>query len=202
MLLPALLLQGSAIADTQIVRLIPPDPTGAQQAMAVATVFAVLLPYLIFGAAIWAALRARRSFEQAKLAVDGLGARLETLTDSANRIAADVASVTNSVKDNVSAMADTVDYANQRARDAVSGLADRVDEFNHTLAVMQRDTQQMAVAAIAAFRGVRAGVDALRAPKRRRAATAEPAGEEPEEQEVAPDLPARPRLRRRARGDR
>jgi hypothetical protein len=195
------LLQGRTLPDTTVVRMVPVEPTGAQNAMAVATILAVVLPYLLLAIAIWAGLRARKSFEHARVALDGVGARLRDLSDNAGRIASDVANVTHAVQANVVSVNETIEYANQRARDAVSALADRIDDFNTTLGVVQRDTQDVVVTALAALRGVRAGVRAMRRTREdSRHKRAKLDGDEVEaDEDVPPDLPARPRLRRSAR---
>src|SRR5262249_4964091 len=158
---------------------------------------AVLLPYLLFGAAIWVALRVRKSLESARVALDEIGKQLSSLTQYANEIAGDVAAVTETVRTQVDSVHETVEYANRRARHAVTVLADRVDEFNGALATVQQDTQQVLVTALAALKGVRAGVSALR--KQRKPRVPDPGEAALGDDDTPPDLPARPRLRRRAR---
>lgn len=198
--LVAVLQQARTLPDTIVARMVPSPTTGFQTVIAIAGSAAVLLPYLLFATAIWAAFRMRRSFEAARSSLDEIGRQLGALTEHANRIAADVASVTETVRTQVDSVQDTVEYANRRARHAVTVLADRVDEFNGALSAVQQDTQQVVVTALAALKGVRAGVSALRKQKRTRPEPEQVA--EPDDDETPPDLPARPRLRRRARGDR
>jgi uncharacterized protein YoxC len=198
--LAELLQQARTLPDTALMRIVPSPATGFQQFLAVAGAAAVLLPYLLLAGAVWAALRVRKSFEAAKASMDEIGQHLRSLAENANRITADVASVSDTLRTQVESVHETVEYANRRARHAVTVLADRVDEFNGALAAVQQDTQSVIVTALAALTGVRAGVSALRKKKR---PEREPASAPAEtDDDTPPDLPARPRLRRRARGDR
>ena len=198
--LVAVLQQARTLPDTIVARMVPSPTTGFQTVIAIAGSAAVLLPYLLFGTAIWAGFRMRKSFEAARSSLDEIGRHLSALSEHANRIAADVASVTDTVRTQVDSMHETVEYANRRARHAVTVLADRVDEFNGALSAVQQDTQQVIVTALAALKGVRAGVSALR--KRKRPSSEPESVPDADDDETPPDLPARPRLRRRARGDR
>lgn len=192
--------QARTLPDTIVARLVPPPASGFQTVSAIASAAAVLLPYVVLGAAVWAALRMRKSFESVKQSLELVAQHLAALTENANRVATDVASVADTVRTQVDSVHETVEYANRRARHAVKVLADRVDEFNNTLAAVQQDTQGVVVTALAALRGVRAGASALRKKPRPSRAPADTA-DEPDD-DTPPDLPARPRLRRRARGDR
>jgi hypothetical protein len=196
----AVLQQARTLPDTIVARMVPSSTTGFQTVIAIAGSAAVLLPYLLFGTAIWAAFRMRKSFDAARSSLDEIGRQLGALTDNANRIAADVASVTDTMRTQVDSIHETVEYANRRARHAVTVLADRVDEFNGALSAVQQDTQQVIVTALAALKGVRTGVSALR--KHKRARPEPDDSVDADDDETPPDLPARPRLRRRARGDR
>jgi hypothetical protein len=202
-LLFPVLAQASALPDTVLMRMVPPEANGFQHLIAVAQGGAVLLVYVLVIAAIWAVIRLRRSLEGARASLEGVGRDLRALADNANRISHSVAAVAASLERDVASVHETVEYANRRARHAVSVLADRVDEFNGALGIVQEDTQGAIFSALAALKGVRAGLAALRSGRRgrggRRRDAADEAGVHADADEDAPiDLGERPRLRRRA----
>jgi hypothetical protein len=192
--------QSSALPDTVLMRLVPSQATGVQQFMAAAQAGAVLLVYVLVIAAIWAVIRLRRRLHGALDTLEAVGRDLRTLAENANRISSSVAEVAASVRSDVATVHETVEYANRRARHAVSVLADRVDEFNGALGIVQEDTQGVIFSALAALKGVRAGLAALRGTPggrggRRRGKSVR--GTHADE-ETPIDLAERPRLRRRA----
>jgi len=191
-----LLLQGRTLPDTAIMRMVPPDATTFEQVMAIAQAGAVFLVYALLIAAILAAVGMRRTFEHARKSLDEVGRHLRELVDNAGKISRDVTAVADGVRDSAASITETVEYANQRAKHAVTVLADRVDKFNNLIGVVQDDTQNVIVSAVAALRGVRAGVGAMK--KRGRERERESDVSAPE-RDAPPDLPARPRLRRRDR---
>jgi methyl-accepting chemotaxis protein len=194
-LLSSLLAQARTLPDTVV--MIRAEGTALQQILGVAELIALLLAFALLTAAIIAAFRIRRSFEQARESLDEIGRDLRDLADNANRISRSITAVAESVSLDVASVHETVAYANKRARRAVTVLADRVDEFNRVVGSVQDSTQDAVITAIAALKGVRAGVRALRKRRPRRDDAAAPAT--PPAEATPPDLPARPRLRRRAR---
>ncbi len=79
-------------------------------------------------------------------------------------------------------------------------LADRVDEFNGALGIVQEDTQSVIFSALAALKGVRAGLSALRNGRRRKGGRHREVERERShrDQDAPIDSDDRPRLRRRA----
>jgi hypothetical protein len=192
-----LLQQSLARADTVVTVIVPPSAGWFAQLTDIAGGILTLLTVILMIAGVLALIRLRKSFDNAQSSLNEVGRDVRELVDATNRIAQDFAGVSDSVRKTASGLGDTVEYANERARRAVSDLADRVDEFNVALATVQHDTQSVMVSALAALRGVRAGMAAIRRPRNKRDQDGrlDPADDD------APDLPARPRLRRRARTD-
>lgn len=198
--LTLLLTQATALPDTIVARIVPPSTSWFTQVTDVAAGVLILLALGMFVGVIWVALRLRASFERAQGTLEDVGRDLKTLVDRANGVAQNATAIAEAVRADLQDVRETVDFANQRARHAVSVLADRVDDFNAALATMQRDTQGIVVTALTAFRGLRAGMAAFRGRGRRRPQPAEMVFAEDED--VENEIPERPRLRRRARGDR
>ena len=197
-MVPLFALVAQAHADTVVARIVPQPLTGFELSMVIIGGVAVLLPYLFFGATIWFAVRVHRGIVAARASLDELSRNVNALSESANRIAQDVAGVTTSVRADVDAVRETVSYANERARAAITRFADRVAAFNAPLETAQRETEGVVTTALTAFRGIREGVSGVGRKRRR-----PPPAEEDRApcDDGAPDLPTRPRLRRRARGD-
>jgi uncharacterized protein YoxC len=185
--------QGRTLPDTVVMRMVPPDPSWFQQITGVASGITSLVPYALAIGLIYVAVKLRSSFDETKTALTSSKQDLKDLADAANRMAQDVAAVAEMVRTDVAKVHDTVDYTNRRARHAVSNLADRVDSFTATIEAVQTETQDVIISGLAALRGVRAGVAALRKkPTSRR---------HPALDDDRDDPPARPRLRRRPRAD-
>jgi len=192
--------QAAALPDTLVMRVVEPDLSWFTRLTDLAGDVAKLLPYILLGVAIWAFVRLRKAFEQASASMDEIGGNLRELLTNANEVAENVAGITSKIHDEVGELKETVGLANRRARRAVSQLADRADELNATIELVQENTQGLVIGTLSAFKGVRAGLAALRQKpkKRRRHALDEEIGADDED--MPPDLPARPRLRRRSRG--
>lgn len=194
--------QVQAVPDTIVAHIIPPDPSWFAQVTSVAAGILTLVPFALLVVLIWATFRLKRAFEHARTSLEDVRKDLQELIGAANRIGDDLAGVSHSVRSSVNAVTETVTYTNERAQHAVSRLADRVDAFNDALEVVQDDTQDVIVSALAALRGVRAGVAAFRKPPRKRRKVRrdeELEADDDDDEFEPPDLPARPRLRRRAR---
>ena len=198
--LTLLLTQATALPDTIVARIVPPSASWFTQVTDVAAGVLTILAVAMFLGVIWVALRLRASFERAQGTLEEVGRDLKTLVERANGVAQNATTIAEAVRADLQDVRETVEFANQRARHAVSVMADRVDEFNAALATMQRDTQGIVVTALTAFRGLRAGMAAFRGRGRRRPQPAEMVFAEDED--VENEIPERPRLRRRARGDR
>jgi hypothetical protein len=198
--LTLLLAQTTALPDTIVTRIVPPAESWFAQVTDVAAGVLTILAVLLFVGAMWAALRLRASFDRTQVTLEGVGRDLRTLVDRANGVAQNATAIAEALRADLQDVRETVEFANRRARHAVSVMADRVDEFNAALATMQRDTQGIVVTALTAFRGLRAGMAALRGRGRQRPQPAEMVFVEDED--IENDIPERPRLRRRARGKR
>jgi uncharacterized protein YoxC len=184
------LIQAAAAADTVVMEL-----STLQKVLAVAEIGAVLLAYVLMGALLFAVLKMAKAVEAAKDKIDDVRKDIRELIDNGNKIVAKGNAIVDSVRKSVDGVAGTVDTATHRAQRAVSDLADRVDEFNHTLSLVQSETQTAVVGALAAIKGVKAGLGAMRGRRRPKAdlPRADDNGDGFEE-EASP----RPRLKRRA----
>lgn len=200
--LTVLLAQGSSTpTDTVVTRIVLPAASWFTQVADVASGLVAILTVLLFVSLLVVAVRMRRSFDRAQAALEDIGRDLRTLVERANGVAQHAGTLAEALHSDLNEVRETVDFANRRARHAVSQMADRVDEFNDSLATMQRDTRGMVVTALAAFRGLRAGMAAFKR-RGRKPQPAEMVFDDDYDDEPEHDLPARPRLRRRARGDR
>lgn len=194
-LISGIVLQVAGATDTVLMRMVPGETSAFDKILGVAQMGAVVLAYVLMGAAVFAVFKLQKSFEGAKSSLDEVGRDIKELVDNANAISRHATSIMEDVKANVDGVSETVAVANRRAQQAVGDLADRVDDFNRTLGLVQTETQDVVVGALAAIKGVKAGVRALG--RRKRAKAAPPSNDVNEDGNVA--VPARPRLKRRAR---
>ncbi|HYV99427.1 MAG TPA: hypothetical protein VE967_18355, partial [Gemmatimonadaceae bacterium] len=194
-LLPEVLAQGRGLADTVVS--VSAGAHGLRLVLDIAELGAFVLVYALLGGVIFAALKARAAFEKAHTSLDDIAKDIRNLAENANKIAENVTQVAESIKSDVKSVHSTVDYASARARRAIGLIADRVEEFSDAVETVQSSAQHGLVNAIAAVRGLKAGVGAFR--KRPRRVARELEGKPAP---VAPDIPARPRLRRKAQGHR
>jgi uncharacterized protein YoxC len=190
----------AAPADTAVVRLVRADPTVFELLLGITVFVAALLVIALAVMLTVAALRMRRAFESARGSMDEVAATLRTLTENANRVTRSVASIAEGAEHDYASVHETVEFANRRARSAVSDLADRVDEFNDALGVIQHETEDVAFAALAALKGVRAGVAAMRKRSSRRHRDRDDGDRAERDAPLDPSRGTadRPRLRRRA----
>jgi hypothetical protein len=195
--MPPVPFQLQTVPDTIVARVMMPDPTFLEQFTRIAGGILMVAAIGLLAVAVVAAIRLRVAFESARASLEQVGGELHELVTSANRIGADFTNVSETVRTTVDSLGETVTQTNERAQRVVSRLADRVDAFNDALELVQDDTQDVIVTALAALRGVRAGVAALRKPVRKKRRDARP--EDDGDDDEPPDLPVRPRLRRRAR---
>lgn len=201
LILALVVTQLASASDTAVVRVIAPTPSALDRVLMVAEIGAVLLAYVLVAGVVFAGLRARRSLDSARESLDAVGKDLKELADNANRISHSVTQMAETIRRDVDEVHSTVEYANRRARTAVTTLADRIDRFNDTVGVVQKDTENVVFAALSAIKGVRAGVAAMRGRRPKRGRPRSAARRDDDELDTPPDLPARPRLRRRAHGD-
>jgi uncharacterized protein YoxC len=199
-LITELALQGTFAADTVLMRAVPPESTFLQTVLSIAEVLAVLLAYALLGAAVIAVLKLRKAVDLAKSSFDEVARDVRALADNLNKISQSAVGIADIVRKEVDSVQDTVAYANERTKRAITGIADSVDGFNRSVGLVQQDAQNAIVTAISTIRGVRAGVSALgigRSKKKRRRAAA--AAIEADLEHEPDNVPARPRLKRRAR---
>lgn len=188
-----LLLQAASSSDTVVARVVATQMSGLQKVLAVAEIGAVLLAYALLAALLLVALKVAKALEASKDEIKEVRRDIHDLVKHMNRIVESSKGIVDSVKNGIENVQGTADYANRRVKRAIGDLADRVDEFNHTMTLVQTETQDVVVAALSAIRGVKAGVGALRKRKRR---LADNDTDSPNE-DPRVDAPARPRLKRR-----
>lgn len=186
------LFQAAAAADTVVMEM-----STLQKVLAVAQIGAVILAYVLMGALLFAVLRMAKAVEAAKDKIDDVRKDIRELIENGNKIVAKGNAIVESVKRSVDGVTGTVNTATHRANRAVSQLADRVDEFNHTLSLVQSETQNVVVGALAAVKGVKAGLGVIKGRGRQRSRRDLPREDDGDGHDHSP----RPRLKRRAHAE-
>jgi uncharacterized protein YoxC len=192
-LIPAVFFQVAAASDTLITRVVATELSTLQKILAFAEIGLVVLAYALVGGLLFAVLKITKTIEEAKDKLEDVRKDVRELVENGNKIVAKANGIVDTVKSSIDSVHETVETANQRARNAVSNLADRVDEFNNTLTIVQTETQDAVGTALAAIKGVKAGLGAFTRRKRTRATV--PADDLNGDGQLG--APVRPRLKRR-----
>lgn len=153
---------------------------GALNAVLLLVLLAILAP------GMWSFLR---SLRELRAILDRVYDDLKPFTGHANRIAANIDDITETVRAEVKAMTATIAQANQGLNRAVESTEKRIREVGALLDVAQKEAERAFVSTAAAVHGVRAGAAAAV----RRDKKAPEAGEP----DASPATPARPRVRAR-----
>jgi methyl-accepting chemotaxis protein len=181
-----LFLQLAAVADTVLVRQVPPVRTGFEQLVFVASGLTSILTLLVVLVILLVLLAMRQAAAGLQGKLDEVLTELRPLTQNANAASADLREAAATAKAMVLESRDTVAAANQRVRDTVDDLADRVDELSAMLAKVTRAATRVAGIAGTAIGGIKAGARAFGIGRKK-----------PKKGPRLRDVDERPRLRRR-----
>lgn len=132
-----------------------------------------------------AALSFTRSMRQLGALLDRVYDDIKPLAEHANRIAASVDDITDSIRAEVKGVSETIAEANQGLHRAVESTEQRIRKFGALVDVAQQEAERAFVSTAAAVEGVRAGASAA---VRR---------EKPESDGTTQARPPRPRVRTR-----
>ncbi len=134
-----------------------------------------------------------RSLRQLRSLLDRVYDEIGPLTGHANRIAANVEEITETVRSEVARVGETVAHANRGLHQIVESTERRLDDFNALVQVAQQEVERAFVTTAATVRGVRVGA----------AEAIHGDGDDPENGgEPPPKAARRPRLRPRSRAGR
>ncbi len=188
-----LLLQAAAVADTMLVRQVPPVRTVFEQVVFVASGLTSILTLVVVLLVLAMLIGMRAAAKALGEKLDEVLLELRPLTQNANAASADVRDAAAAAKAMVVESQETVHEANVRVRETVENLTDRVDELAEMIAGIHRTVTRVAGIATTAMGGLRAGARWFGVGKSKK--------KKPSKVSRAEDRP-RPRLRRRdCRGD-
>ncbi len=190
------------VADTLIVRQVTPLRTGFDEVVFVAAglaqvvtlVVVVLLSVIFFR--MWKAQQAMQ--EQ----LGRLTSKIDPMIASATAAAENVRELTDAVKQDAMAAAESLSNAAARVRDAVSGISDRIDDVGAVLGRVTEKAEAVADVAGAAVSTFKAGSRLFKQeerphrshearPRREQPRREEPRREEPRREEPRPAAPPR-----------
>ena len=178
-------LQLAAVADTVLVRQVPPVRTAFEQLVFVASGLTSILTLLVVLVILAMLLGMRQAAIALHRKLEEVLAELRPLTQNANAASQDVREATAMAKAMVAESRETVALANARVRETVEELTARVDELTTMIARVTRMAARIGRVATTAVAGLRAGARMMGFGGKRK-----PAATEREREE-------RPRLRRR-----
>lgn len=182
-----LLYQLAAIADTVLVRNVPPARTLFEQIVFVTSGLTSILVFVLIGITVLGLLALRSTATQVLHKLEELMEELKPMARNTAAMSDDVREVAKNVNRMVDESRDTIRVVNDRVRSSVVTLTDRVDEMSEIIGRVNRSADRVASVATTAVAGIKFGARALGLSKSRTAKKKKPSTEAPE----------RPRLRRR-----
>ena len=186
-----LLLQVAAVADTLLVRQLPPVRTMFEQIVFVASGLVSILTLVLLVALIVMIGALRAKAEETKTKLDDLLKDLQPMAKSATAMYEDVRAVAAAASEMVAESRDTVHASNLRVRKTVDTLADRVDELSAMIGRVNRSAERVAAVASTAIGGIKLGARALGLGRKKKVR------DRPDDRLGDEDATERPRLRRR-----
>jgi hypothetical protein len=151
------------VADTLLVRQVPPDRSGFEQAVFVAAGLAQIVTLVVVVVLTVIFFRLWKAQQVIQAQLGSLSAKVDPMIASATAAAENVRSLTDVVRKDAVLAADALAQATGRVRDSVGGIADRVDEFGELLGRFHAKTDAVAEVAGAALDTLKLGAHALRA---------------------------------------
>lgn len=152
-----LFLQVAAVADTMIVRQVPPVRTAFEQLVFVASGLTSILTLLVVIVVLVMLVGMRQAAIALQAKLDEVLTELRPLTQNANAASQDLREATAMAKEMVAESRETVALANARVRETVDDLSDRVAELSDIIARVTRTAQRVASVAATAIGGLKAG---------------------------------------------
>jgi len=156
-----LLLQLAAVADTVLVRNVPPARTAFEQIVFVAQGITSLLVLLLVVMTLVSLLALRAKADEMKDKLDELLEELRPMTRGAAAMYEDVRQVAKNVNDMVDESRDTVKIVNERVRKSAVTLSDRVDELSTIIGRVNDSANRVASVATTTVAGIKFGARAL-----------------------------------------
>jgi len=183
-----LLYQLAAIADTVLVRNVPPARSGFEQLVFVISGLTSILAFILICMSVVGLIVLRAKADEMKAKLEDLVDELKPMARNAAAMYEDVREVAKNINAMVDESRDTVDLVNKRVRNSVVTLTDRVDEMGEIIGRVNRSAERVATVATTAVAGVKFGARVMGFGKGRKAKLKAKARAEAAE---------KPRLRRR-----
>jgi HAMP domain-containing protein len=181
------LYQLASLADTVLVRNVPPVRSVFEQVVFVTSGLTSILVFVLIGMIVVGLLVLRSTATKVLEKLEELMVELKPMARNTAAMSDDVREMAKNVNRMVDESRDTVRVVNDRVRSSVVTLTDRVDEMSELIGRVNRSADRVASVATTAVAGIKLGARALGLGKGRKAKKKAPRAEAPE----------RPRLRRR-----
>lgn len=156
-----LALQVTAMPDTVVSLVIPPEPTVFDYAHGTLQILVLIVGFVALGAMAFLALTLRKSIIALQGTVERLTADAKPLLHQATRLSEDAHDIVKTVRREVDKLADAAGQVSERIHDLSDTAAVRIDQANALLDVLQGEVQDTALDAVAAARGLKVGAAAL-----------------------------------------
>lgn len=180
--------QLAALADTVLVRNVPPARSGFEQLVFVVSGLTSILAFILICMSVVGLIVLRAKAGEMKAKLEDLVDELKPMARNAAAMYEDVREVAKNINAMVDESRDTLDLVNKRVRESVVTLTDRVDEMSEIIGRVNHSAERVATVATTAVAGVKFGARVMGFGKGRKAKLKAKARAEAAE---------KPRLRRR-----
>jgi len=146
-----------AAADTVLMRQVPPERTGFEQTVFVASGLAQIVTLVVVVLLAVIFYRMWKAQQALNEQLTRLSAQIDPMIKSATAAAENVRALTDTVRRDAGAAAEALSDATARVRDAVSGIADRIDDVGELLGRVTAKADAVVDVASAAASTIQAG---------------------------------------------
>lgn len=181
--------QLAGVADTLLVRQLPPERTAFEQTVFVASGITSILMFVVLVFVLIALIALKAKADDTRSKMDELLAALKPLADDSREMFDDMRGIAKSSRVMVEESTETVQEVNARVRETVDNLADKVDDLSSMIGRINASAERVASITTTAVGGIKAGARYLGIGRKK--------GKKKKSAKRSRDGAERPRLRRR-----
>jgi len=149
--------QVAGVADTLLVRQLPPERTAFEQTVFVASGITSILMFIVLVLVLGALIALKAKADDTRSKMDELLAALKPLADDSREMFDDIRGIAKSSRAMVEESSETVTEVNARVRETVDNLADKVDDLSSMIGRVNASAERVATITSAAMGGIKAG---------------------------------------------
>jgi uncharacterized protein YoxC len=149
--------QLAGVADTLLIRQLPPERTAFEQTVFVASGITSILMFVLLVAVLATLIALKAKADDTRSKMDELLAALKPLANDSREMFDDLRAIAKSSKVMVEESKETVTDVNARVRETVDNLADKVDDLSSMIGRINASAERVASITTTAVGGIKAG---------------------------------------------